>query len=227
MAIRGLSPALRVVALVGLPLTGQAISHQVGDGPARTAAQIFEDAKQVTTRATDFHVLGSFNSSGFTEMFDLNVSPVGGGGTVEFSRVTVSMVLASGALYVKANARGWQVLGASEQKAGLMANKWIREPRASPEYSFAQFAESTQLVRTITSGISGLAELRGTTIVEGKRARVLTDSEHDKIYVASVGTPYLLRFQGGGDGSSGSISFSGFGHSSVPTAPAHWTNLPQ
>jgi hypothetical protein len=108
-----------------------------------------------------------------------------------------------------------------------MANKWIREPRASPEYSFAQFAESTQLVRTITSGISGLAELRGTTIVEGKRARVLTDSEHDKIYVASVGTPYLLRFQGGGDGSSGSISFSGFGHSSVPTAPAHWTNLQQ
>lgn len=138
----------------------------------------------------------------------------------------MNVVFAAGTLYLKADEKAWEALGASKRTAELMGNNWIKEARTSPQYSYAQFVESALLVGTITSGMTGFAEVPGTTTVEGGQALVLTDSEGDKIYIASVGTPYLLRVQSQGDGSALSISFSGYGHTSVPSAPAHSISFP-
>ncbi len=158
---------------------------------------------------------------------NINVSPDGGGGTFRFFHGTFNVVFAAGILYVKANEKAWETLGASKRTAEVMGNNWVKEARTSPQYSFAQLVESAPLIGTLTSGMTGVTKHSGTATVGGQHALVLTDSEHDKIYIASVGTPYLLRVRGGDAGSSASISFSGFGHTPLPKAPAHWIRFPR
>ena len=170
-------------------------------------------------------MFGGFTFGSVT--FNLNVSPDGGGGTFRSFDGTFNVVFAAGTLYVKANPKAWETLGASKRTAELMGNNWVKEARTSPQYSFAQFVESAPLVGMITSGMGGFSELSGSVSVGGQHTLVLTDSEHDKIYIATLGTPYLLRVQGSGNGESGSVTFSGFGHTTSPKAPAHWISYPK
>jgi hypothetical protein len=235
MTIRVRNLGVNVIALVGLSLAYPALAHDVGDGRAKTAAQIFADAKQVTTRAKDFHVVSTIDLYGSTQVFNLNVAPKGGGGTLQFSLnapnskpsyYTLNIILAVGTLYAKANEKAWQYLDLTMPAAKLMANKWTRGNQALFD-AYAPLAESTHWVGSLTSDMSGLTELPGATTFEGQHALVLTDNNHEKIYIASVGTPYILGARGGGAGSSASISFSGFGRTPLPKAPAHWISYPK
>ncbi len=226
---------LSVVALAGLPLASPAISHEAADVTAKTVAQILAGAKQATTRAKDFHVVCNIDLYGSTQVFNLNVSPKGGGGTLQFSLnvpnskpsyYTLNIILAAGTLYAKANEKAWQYLDVTVPAAKLMANKWTRGNQALFD-AYAPLAESPHWVGSLTSDMSGLTDLPGATTFEGQHALVLTDKNHEKIYIASVGTPYLLGARGGGAGSSASITFSAFGHTPLPKAPAHWSSYPK
>ncbi len=219
--------AVGVVAVFSLLLSALAPTN--GAAHAKTATTIFTEAKAAMMSAASFHVLGHFGSGTGETTIDMSMSPSKGGGSFQaFPGGTMEVVVTASTVYIRADEKTWQELTGSKSTAKLVANRWVKEPEANPSYpSIVEFTDSRRFIGLLTTGLAGFSELAAQVSFRGRPAVVLTDSEHDKIYIAASGTPYLLGIQGQGSGSSGSMVFSDFGDAPMPAVPAHAVNLPK
>ncbi len=156
---------------------------------------------------------------------DLNLSARGGGGTISEPGAQLDVVVVGKTIYIKANEQSWDKLAQNASVAKTVANKWIKAPASSSDFSdFADLTIPKDFVPQVFSGDSGLSVVPGTKQVNGQAAVDLSDGQGGNLYVVAQGTPYLLRISA--PGSAGTLNFSEFGVAKIPTAPANAITLP-
>jgi hypothetical protein len=220
--------AVGAVALLALPLVAATRAPANGPEQAKTATQIFADAKNAMITAKNFHVDGSLASSGQSITLNLSMSPTGGGGSIQEPGVVMEIVVANKTVYIKADEASWQKLTGSKATAELVANHWIKAPAANADFAdFAQLTESQKFMGQLASGSTALTKVPGTYTWAHRPAVVLEDGEGDQLYVANSTPAYMLHIQARkGSGSSGSMTFSDFGDAPMPTTPTSAISLP-
>ena len=220
-----------MVLLVSMALAA-CTSGQSGGGKAtngeenESATKVLADAKAAMAQARCFHIDVTQKSPGTS--LNLVLSRGRGGGTVTASGATLNVVVASGFVYVKANAASWQKLLNNASEAQLVANRWIKAPASNPDFSgFAGFGDDASFLDGIKPQGS-LSKRAGTTDVNGQPAVVLVDSTGSLLYIADTGPPYMLSVKNtaGSSGGASSGTFDEFGTAVIPSVPAGAISLP-
>ena len=223
--------AVGAIALLALPMSAitrgpvNATEAVNAAEDSKTAAQVWADAKAAMVQARSFHVLGHDDQQGTDVTVNLSMSPGRGGGSIQEPGVVMELVLAKGIVYVKADEKSWFKLTHSQSTAELVANRWIEAPVTNADFaSFAQLADSTKFLGTITAPKGQITKLPGTSTWDGRKAVVLEDATGDKLYIADTGTPYMLAAKSSGTG--GSLTFTDFGDAPMPAVPTNALSLP-
>ncbi|MEU0404905.1 hypothetical protein ABZ318_32760 [Streptomyces sp. NPDC006197] len=112
------------------------------------------------------------------------------------------------------------------QKATLKALKghWVQGPVSDPDNKdMLELCDLKQLLSGFEQGASGIVKGEETT-VGGQKALALTEpgdgGETSTVYVATEGTPYVLRIATKGGDEPGTITFSHYGKPVEAKAPA-------
>jgi hypothetical protein len=210
--------------LAGCTTGGQATNGEQN----KPASQVLTDAKAAMTQASSFHVSGSANGQGSPESLDLALSPSRGGGSVTVSGATLDIVVSGGFVYIKANAASWQKLLNNASEAQLVADRWIKSSASNSDFSgFANFGDSKKLLDGMKPEGS-VSKRPGTTDINGKKAVALVDSTGSVLYIADVGSPYMLSMNDTARSSGGAstVTFDEFGTAVVPSVPTGAISLP-
>lgn len=219
-------PKLAALALTAtLALPAGAAGAQ-GPEPAKPAGAIFAGSLAAMSHVSDFHVVGRIREGTQFMSLNLTMSGHGGGGNITVHGATIQMVVTRKRVYMKANAASWMALTHQEGVGQLLANRWLRAAASDPQLaSFSKLAVSTQFlgyVRTLATRVSEL----GAHTWHGRPAIELRDGSGDQIYIAAVGTPYLLGVVSGQAPASGSLEFTDFGDAPMPAIPLKTITLP-
>jgi hypothetical protein len=190
---------------------------------AKSASQIFKDAKAATASAPNAHVSGKIaQSSGSALSIDLDVGKSRGGGKVSISGATLQIVLANNVLYYRGDQASLQLLTNNPKAAQKYANQWLKESASTGNLaSLAQLANLSVLVNALSS--AGTITKGATTRINGQSAIPLV--QHSKgggtLFVASGGPSYIVALTNGTSKSNGTgeIDFTNYGHASIPAPP--------
>ncbi|MEV8590546.1 hypothetical protein AB0424_26785 [Streptomyces sp. NPDC051180] len=113
-----------------------------------------------------------------------------------------------------------------QQEATLdqFRGRWTKMPLSDPDAEdMTALCDLESLLSSFDGGASGIVK-GGETTVGGRKALALTEpaggGETSTVYVATEGTPYVLRIVTSGGDEPGTITFSRFGRPVVAKAPA-------
>ena len=177
-------------------------------------------------QAKSFHVLGHDHQGATSISINVSMSPGRGGGSIEEPGVVMQLVLAKGAVYIKADEKSWLKLTGSQTTAQLVANRWIEAPVTNSDFSsFAELADSRKFIGSLT-GQGHISKLAGTTSWDGHTTVVLVDATGSKLYIADTGAPYMLDVQDQASAGGGSLRFTDFGTAPMPAVPTNAIKLP-
>ena len=123
--------ALGLVALLSVPLAATGATVVNATQHTETAAQVFAGAEKSMLDAKNFHTIGHFNDGGSLDVAQPDMSPAGGGGSVQLPGVIMEIVVAAHIVYVKADEQSWLKLTGSQPTAELVANRWIKAPASN------------------------------------------------------------------------------------------------
>ena len=164
--------------------------------------------------------------------------------TLTSARSTFSVIALPGAAYLRGDAAFWRAQAKGDPSlATRLRGRWVHVPASGARSVTRTLGTLTPrtLARCLTED-HGTLTLAGHATVAGRRALIVRDAGNvpgatpSTIAVAASGTPYPLRYlatgatrrggrvdvcnDGRGDGATGTISLSQFGHTPVVSAPA-------
>jgi hypothetical protein len=210
-------PLLLGLAALALGLTacgssnGNGVAGQSPDQAVQTALTAFRSAKSVTvsgdvgTGSTATTIDGViFDNGDFT-------------GTLGENGTSSKLIKIGDDDYLEGAEDFWQGSGISATTAAELANKWIEIPDSQMglgnELSIPALASKFNSHGTLSAGTTGT--------VEGQAAISIVSSKGGELWIATNGPAYPLELQGFGSGQNqGTIYFSDYNASTVPTAPA-------
>jgi hypothetical protein len=223
-------PACRfalVFALVAT-LSGCGGSSQRGNGVAtKTPTQIVALAKSAVAGAATVHVAGSIVSEGEPISIDMElVAGKGGEGRIVLEGLSIDLVNADGALYIKGGSAFYSRF-ASTRAAALLQGKWLKG--SADGEAMAPLASVTDLGKLLDSALADHGTLsRGPdATVDGQKAVGLTDlAKGGTLYVAATGVPYPLEIVKP-DAAGGGVVFDRWNRPVTLTPPASAINIKQ
>jgi hypothetical protein len=216
-----------VFALVAT-LSGCGGSSQRGNGVAtKTPAQIVALAQAAVAGAATVHVAGSIVSDGKPISIDMElVAGKGGEGRIVLEGLSIDLVNADGALYIKGGSAFYsRFVGA--RAAGLLQGKWLKG--SADGEAMAPLASLTDLLKLLDSTLADHGTLsRGPdATVDGQKAVGLTDpAQGGTLYVAATGVPYPLEIVKPG-AAGGRVVFDRWNRPVTLTPPAGAINIKQ
>jgi hypothetical protein len=181
----------------------------------QTAAKVAQAADAAFKAAKTVHVRGTFLADGRTEKFDLRYEGGATSGTYTVNGATIHMITVGDNAYLKAGKRGWAAMGNPPDTQGLLANKWVKSGSSTDmltPFSRATFASELTAEELTHGGTVTQSALAGQKVI------VATYPDGSKLYVASTGTAYPLRFDVAGS-VGGRRDFSEYGTAFHITAP--------
>ncbi len=184
----------------------------------QTAARVAQAAEAAFKAAKTVHVRGTFLADGRTETFDLRYEGGSTSGMFTVHGADIQIVTVGDNAYLKADKRGWAAMGNPPDTQGLLADKWVKSGSARDmltPFSLATFASELTAEEFAQGGTVALSTLAGQKVV------VAIYRDGSKLYVASTGPAYPLRFDAAGS-VGGRRDFSQYGvvfHITAPPNP--------
>jgi len=191
---------------------------------AKSASQIYNEAKAATSGASSVRYSGQLQNSGKTISLDIVAAGRRGGGTITVQGATLNVVTSGTSLFLKASAAAWEKLGAPAAAAGLVANKWLQTTTSNKSFgSFANFTNQSKLVGSISAKHTPTKGKQ--TTVGGLSAITLVDKGNGTLFVATTGKPYILEIKSTQTNDSGTITFSDYNAAKPPAVPSNAVNI--
>lgn len=181
----------------------------------QTATQVERAAHAAFTSAKSVHVTGTFNTDRRTEKFDLRYEGDAASGTFTVNGATIKIITVGNRAYLKTDKRGWKAMGNPDTQ-GLPVSKWVRSGSAEQmlaPFSLTSLASELTAEESFHGGVGTVTQ----SALAGKKVAVVSYPDGSKLYVASTGTAYPLRFDD--TGAVGSRVFSEYGAAFHITAP--------
>jgi hypothetical protein len=193
-----------------------------------SAGQIADRAVKATTNAPTLRMSGRIpdDTPGRTVRFDLVLSRKGEcSGTLNYAEDKTDMIRSAGILYVRYDEQFIRSEGGSAQETDalveLLADKWVKMPAEDPDVKkIARFCTPEKALRQVRTNAT-----RGeTTTIEGTPAIALQEKNAKQqvtatAYVATQGTPYLLRVDASTAQGKTTLQFHDFGKATAARKP--------
>jgi hypothetical protein len=223
--------ATSTVALGALSLAAAATPAGASTSPSKTVTQ----AIAATESATSLQVSVSEVQSKQRVTFSVQATNSGvGQGSISMGKETATIRAVGGTVYLMANAAFWQAEGGKSAEQ-LLVGKWVSTSATSQTGSqLAPLLNSSSLLKQLfsSSGLSTSAfKNAGTGKVGGQPVTViagtgkLPSSGGGKIYIASSGSPYVLKIVYRGKGGSGTVTLSKYNQPVNPAVPSNPVDL--
>ncbi len=230
---RGAGPAVLGVVLAGVTAVSGTAGAANGNGVESTPAkQAFTNAVQKTFGAQSFSLTGTINGSGHTVSLNETVGQNQGSGKLTLNGDTINLVLLGGTLYFQADSGFYQSQGLSQSEAAQLGGQWVSVPTTNQDFgNFASFLIPSKLQQELLKGMnsktvrytkSGSSNINGASVLRINVKDSTKSQNSGAVFVAEVGTPYLVRISGGSDGS---LTFSNFNQPLNVKAPPAATPL--
>ncbi|TDU77813.1 hypothetical protein [Streptomyces sp. KS 21] len=188
-----------------------------------SGAEILNQSYEAMRKVESAHVVAKMREEGKQVEFDLSLDKKGGcNGAIRYEAMgKVDLVKSSDLMHFKGDADYWRAVAAkkhtpkkqTDAMVTMLADRWLKMPLSDPEAaSFAHVCDLGKLTGG-TSKPSPLARKGETVAIDGKQALAITSAAKEGTevdYIATQGTPYLLKSTISGD-ESGEILFSAFG----------------
>lgn len=196
----------------------------------KSADQIAADAVRATEQADSLHMKGTTQqSAGSKVTVDLSVDDSKNcDGTIETDGATADVRGTKGTFYLRGDEKYWRT--ALKGQAGgdkivpKLADKWVKAPADDP--TTKSMCDKQELMAAMDKDKSERKGMKkgATTNVGGTETIRLTKKtsggETLTLYVATEGKPYILRSTSTGGKEPNTATFSDYGKSVSPEAPA-------
>ncbi|MET9321776.1 hypothetical protein ABZX75_16520 [Streptomyces sp. NPDC003038] len=196
-----------------------------------SGADILTRSYEVTRKAESAHVVAKVRDQGKPMEIDLSLDKKGNcNGVIRLEGMgTMTLVKSTELIHFKGDAAYWRGTAKAksapkkqtDQMVATLADRWVRiqtsDPRAA---TMTSSCDLDKLTGHFGKG-SPLARKGETATVDGKQTLAITSPAKQGMqtdYVATQGTPYLLKSAISGD-TTGEISLSGFGAPVDVTSP--------
>jgi len=219
-----------VVSLVAAGCGGSSPSSAGGNGSgngeaAKSAQQVFDDARAAADKASSFHMSGQISTGGQTVGLDLRIAKgKGATGSMTLKGQKIDLVVIGTDGYLKAGAAFFRQFGGSSGAAiaQLVAGKWFKFPTNNAQFGpFTGLANESIFDKMASS--HGALKNKGATTYKGQSVVSILDPSQANggtLYVAATGTPYPVAITGNDSGGSGAISFGDWNQPVSLTAPS-------
>jgi hypothetical protein len=184
------------------------LERQTAAGVAKAADAAFEAAKTV-------HVRGTFLADGQPEKFNLSYESGSASGTFTINGAAIHIIAVGGHTYLMTNKRGWAVMGYPRDTQRMLANKWVKSGFAKG--ILTPFSPTTFASELTAEEFAHGGTVRQSTLA-GEKVVIVTYPDGTKLYVASAGPAYPLRFDAPGP-AGGRRDFTEYGTTFHITAP--------
>jgi hypothetical protein len=215
--------SLMAVGLVGLAATACTVGAHTDGLEKKPAAQVERDAAAALKSAKSVHVKGTGSSGGQPVRLDLRIQATSTTGTIGLQGVSFEITTIGADTYVKADQRGWRVLGAPAL-VQRFAGRWVKlQPgQATQLRGFSLDSLAAQL----TTNESPLEPSVEPATLDGTGAKVVVVSKQDgsKLYVANGRPAYPLRIERKGV-DAGRVDFIEYGVDFHIAAPSSAVDL--
>jgi hypothetical protein len=162
-----------------------------------SAAEVQRAAATALKSATSAHVRSKGTIEGEPAQIDVRIQGDSSNGTVELAGTTFHLVKIGDDVYLKGPAPALAVLGVPDQVQRLAADRWLRLG-ASEVTALDGFTLEEQADR-LTDLDSPLEPAVEQTVLDGRKAVVISQRDGSQLYVANSGTPLPLRAVRQGD----------------------------
>ncbi len=215
---------MRRISLVAVGLVGLVATACTNGLEKKPAAQVEREAVAALKSARTVHVKGTASGSdGRPVRLDLRIKGNSTDGTIGLRGEQFAILTIGADTYIKADRRGWQVLGASALPQRF-AGRWVKlqpgQVRETPGFSLETLAAQ------VTAGDSPLQPRVEQAKLDDARRKVVVVSRQDgsKLYVADTRKPYPLRIERKG-ADAGRIDFTEYGAYVYIAAPSEPVDL--
>ena len=192
-------------------------SGPVGNGVAKMpAGQAARAALAALTAASSVHVRGTFTADRRGERFDMRFEGHSASGSFTFKGAPVQTVTYGGSMYMKAGTDGWTAMGNPRNTAAMMAGRWFKVGPGSAQ-RMSPLSLSFFTAELAAHAKAAQATIRRGTLA-GRQVVIITYQDGSKLYVATTGPAYPLRFDVAGD-TGGQRDFSDYGTAFHIVAP--------
>jgi hypothetical protein len=202
--------ALLLTACGSSPLEGKNGSEVAG-----AAADALEEAGSV-------HMAGSMEEAGEEAEVDLHLQGDDAIGTITMSGAELELLSVDGTVYMKGSPDFWASFGMPEEATAMFDGQWVIVP-GDAATEFADFSLDG-IVDSLRNPESEVNEEVGSDEVDGKDVVVVEQEDGSTLSVADEDPSYPLEMTGG-DGSTGTLTFSRFGEEEDISAPEDAINL--
>jgi hypothetical protein len=180
--------------------------------------QILTTALNAMRAATSVTISGGIRQGGQTLVLNVTVSTSGmGRGTVSINGQVVNVASTGTTVYLKASSAFWRSNGVPASALNQLSGRWISlslsDPGASSISSalnignfINQLPKSSDVGTSLVKVAKGF--LNGQPVVRLKATNPQKLNDNGVIYVATTGTPYVVRIAGSSGSSLGVINFS-------------------
>ena len=229
---------MRRNVLVALGLTAVAagiagsLEGNKPDAPSKAAfagqsgGQIVDRAVEATVSAPTLRVSGRMpdETPGRTVRFDMVLSRKGEcSGTLNYAEGKADVIRSAGTLYVRYDEQFYRSAGGTAQETdaavALLAGKWIKTLAEDPDVKeIARFCTLEKALRQVRTN----ATRGATTTIDGTPAIALQEKSAKQqvtAYVATKGTPYILRLESSTAQGNTTIQFHDFGKVAAAQKP--------
>jgi hypothetical protein len=209
------------VALVALAVSNCGGGAKSNGLEKKSATQVQQAAAAALKAARSVHLTGTGRTEGKPARLDVRIQGEAGAGTIGLAPGTQYEITTIGHdIYIKADRRGWQALGAPAAMQSL-AGRWVKVADHRNLEGFSLDALAAQL----TTPDSPLEPKVEQTTLNGKKAVVISQQNGSKLYVANTGPAYPLRGEYKGP-DAGRLDFTEYGVDFHITAPSDAVNAP-
>jgi hypothetical protein len=212
---------LPLAALALVALAAGCGGGSKGNGEAaKSAAQIYADAKSAASAAKGVHIHGSFVDSGQRVTLDLHVAQDKGKGTLSQNAASADIARVGDTAYLRANTAFWQKFG-NAGAATLLHDKWLKgKADTQPLQAFAKYMDLDALSQD-AFGDPGALRKEGEKTYAGRKVVVVRDTKNEEtLYVAEEGKPYPVAVVG-----DGTISFDSWDETVSVDVPENAVDL--
>ncbi len=225
-------------ALGALVLLG-ALGWGARAGASESLSQSLQRAIKATESATAVHYQGVITERSKpkapVQRIALDVSASTSGtseGTIGIGKGTATVRELGGTIYFDADQAFWSAEG-GKSAAKIFAGKWVNTATTSQTgVSLSEFLDSKSFLAVIFGANLKHSTLSdaGTAKIDGQPARVISttykkNDAHGRLYVATRGQPYVLKFAVTSNSGTATLTFSQYDQLAHPLPPASSINL--
>jgi hypothetical protein len=214
-ALQAVSAAAVAASLVAVTACGSSS----GNGEEKkTGPQVANDTAAALKGAGSARLQGTQTDGKTTASIDLTLVTDGATGTITQAGQVINLVNAGGSSYVKAPTAFYVAQGATAADAAKVADKWVKLPASSSDFSDFTLTKFAESIPKPDSG-GKINDKVTKDKLDGKSVVVLSQTDGSKLYVATSGPAYPLKLVSSGD-SKETATFTDFGKKVTVTAPA-------